>query len=178
MKKSGLVSAGAIAVAGIVIVTLLLRSGPEPGAAAPEGPLDYPRGPHGARLLSGDDFQVEMTIYETGVPPQFRVYPLDREGRPLPPREVALTVELHRLGGQVDRFAFVPEADYLLGQGVVEEPHSFDVKVRAVRNGRTQEWSYTQVEGKVQLPDETLTSAGIDIQAVGPRPMTTVIEVP
>lgn len=178
MQKTGLVGAGAIAVAGIVIVLLLLRSGPEPVASAPDGPLDYPRGPHGARLLSGDDVQVEMTIYESGVPPQFRVYPLDREGRPLPPREVELTVELHRLGGRVDRFPFAPEADYLLGQGVVEEPHSFDVKVRAVRNGRTQEWTYAQVEGKVQLPDETLKSAGIEIQAVGSRPMTTVIEVP
>lgn len=178
MKSSSVASAVAVAIAGVVIITLLLRSGAEPPAATPAGPLDYPRGPHGARLLSGDDFQVEMTIYESGVPPQFRVYPLDRDGRPLPPREVELTVELHRLGGRVDRFPFVPEADYLLGQGVVEEPHSFDVKVRAVRNGRTQEWSYSQVEGKVQLPDETLKSAGIEIQAVGPRPMTTVLEVP
>lgn len=146
----------------------------EAGEAAPE----YPRGPHGARLLPGDDFQVEVTIYETGVEPHFRIYPLDRDGRPIAPREVTLTVELHRLGGRVDRIAFVPEADYLRGEAVVEEPHSFDVKVRAIRNGRTQEWSYSQVEGKVQLADETLKSAGIEIQAAGPRQMTTTFEVP
>jgi cobalt-zinc-cadmium efflux system membrane fusion protein len=139
--------------------------------------LEYPRGPHGARLLSGDDFQVEVTIYETGVEPHFRIYPLDRDGKPIAPGEVTLRVELHRLGGRVDRIAFVPEADYLRGEAVVEEPHSFEVKVHAVRNGRTQEWAYSQIEGKVQLADDTLKSAGIEIQAVGPRQMTTTFEV-
>ena len=83
----------------------------------------------------------------------------------------------HR-AGRIDRIAFVPEADYLRGQAVVEEPHSFDVKGHAVRNGRTEEWSYSQVEGKVQLADDTLRSAGIEIQAVGPHQMTTTFEVP
>jgi cobalt-zinc-cadmium efflux system membrane fusion protein len=119
-----------------------------------------------------------MTIYETGVRPHFRVYALDGSGRPISPREVQLAVELHRLGGRVDRIAFVPEADYLRGEGVVDEPHSFDVKLKATRNGRTHDWSYSQVEGKVQLADDTIASAGIEIRAVGPRLMTTTLEVP
>lgn len=169
----------AIAIVGLGATLLLLRSEPAPeaGEHAAPGALEYPRGPHGARLLSGDDFQVEMTIYETGVEPHFRLYPLDREGQPIAPAEVTLQVELHRLGGRVDRIAFVPEADYLRGEAVVEEPHSFDVKVHAVRKGRTQEWAYSQIEGKVQLADETLKSAGIEIQAVGSRLMTTSFEV-
>ena len=170
----------AIVIVGLGATLLLLRSEPAPAAdaEAQPGALDYPRGPHGARLLSGDDFQVEMTIYETGVEPHFRIYPLDRDGQPIKPSEVTLRVELHRLGGRIDRITFVPEADYLRGEAVVEEPHSFDVTVHAQRNGRTQEWSYSQIEGKVQLADDTLKSAGIEIQAVGPRQMTTTFEVP
>lgn len=159
----------------------LLGSGPveDPAGEAESGTTaDYPRGPHGARLLTGDDLQLEVTIYETGVEPHFRIYPLDGGGRPMPPGEVTLQVELHRLGGRVDRISFVPEADYLRGQAIVEEPHSFDVRVRAVRNGRSHEWTYSQVEGKVQLADATLKSAGIEIQAAGPREMTTTFEVP
>ena len=170
----------AIVIVGLGATLLLLRSEPAPAAdaEAQPGALDYPRGPHGARLLSGDDFQVEMTIYETGVEPHFRIYPLDRDGQPIKPSEVTLRVELHRLGGRIDRITFVPEADYLRGEAVVEEPHSFDVTVHAQRNGRTQEWSYSQIEGKVQLADDTLKSAGIEIQAVGPRQMSTTFEVP
>lgn len=152
-------------------------STPTPDAAA-SGALDYPRGPHGARLLVADGLQVEVTIFETGVEPHFRIFPYDDAGTPIPPAEVNLTVELHRLGGRVDRFAFRPEADYLLGIGVVEEPHSFDVKVLAERGGRRQEWAYAQVEGKVQLSDAVLASTGIEIQTVGPRAITSVMEVP
>lgn len=180
MRIRSLLLVVVIAVVGAAATWWLLR-GEAVGDAAGEvaaGPPDYPRGPHGARLLSGDDFQIEMTIYETGVEPHFRVYPLDRNGRPIAPREVTLTAELHRLGGRVDRITFVPEADYLRGEATVDEPHSFDVTLRAVRNGRTQEWSYSQIEGKVQLPDATLTSAGIEIQVAGPRRMTTTLEVP
>lgn len=179
MKSRSLLLIVAIVIVGIGATLLLLRSEPAPADAHDDEPgaLEYPRGPHGARLLSGDDFQVEMTIYETGVEPHFRIYPLDRDGRPIAPAEVTLRVELHRLGGRIDRITFVPEADYLRGEAVVEEPHSFDVKVHAVRNGRTQEWEYSQIEGKVQLADDTLKSAGIEIHAAGPRPMTTSFEV-
>lgn len=180
MKSRSFLLVVAIVIIGIGATLLLLRSEPAPADAHDDEPdaLAYPRGPHGARLLSGDDFQVEVTIYETGVEPHFRIYPLDRDGKPITPSEVTLRVELHRLGGRVDRISFVPEADYLRGEAVVEEPHSFDVKVHAVRNGRTQEWAYSQLEGKVQLADDTLKSAGIEIQAVGPRQMSTSFEVP
>lgn len=178
--KSKTVLIIAIIVVALGATAWLLRSEPvqeSAGEAEPETP-EYPRGPHGARLLTGEDLQLEVTIYETGVEPHFRIYPLDGDGRPVPPSEVTLRAELHRLGGQVDRITFVPEADYLRGEAVVEEPHSFDVRVHAVRNGRAREWTYSQVEGKVQLADATLKSAGIEIQAAGPREMTTTFEVP
>ncbi len=167
--------AGVLALA-IVSYVLITRSDTVAPTAA-SGPLDYPRGPHGARLLSADGLQLEVTIYETGVDPHFRVYPYDGSGKPLAPSEVTLTIELHRLGDRIDRMPFVPEADYLLGQGVVEEPHSFDVKVMAHRGGRSFDWNYAQIEGKVQLSDATLASTGITIATVGTREMTTVLEL-
>ena len=45
--------------------------------------------------------------------------------------------------------------EYLLGQGIVEEPHSFDVTVIAQMAGRRHEWTYSQIEGKVRPgPDQ------------------------
>lgn len=166
---------GVLALA-VVSYVLITRNDAVAPTAVP-GPLDYPRGPHGARLLAADGLQLEVTIYETGVEPHFRVYPYDGSGTPLAPSDVTLAIELHRLGGRVDRIPFVPEADYLLGQGVVEEPHSFDVKVVAQRGGRSFDWSYAQIEGKVQLSDATLASTGITIATVGPREMTSVLEL-
>lgn len=180
-KKTGAIVA-IIVVIGLALAAAILRTSPGGKAAAetaePTGPLDYPRGPHGGRLLSDDGLQVEMTIYETGVPPHFRVYPYDPSRTPISPREVDLIVELHRLGGRVDRITFTPEADYLRGNEVVEEPHSFDVKVAATRGGRQHAWSYSQIEGKVQLGPDQVKSAGIMISTVGPRRMQTTVELP
>ena len=56
-----------------------------------------PRGPHGGWLFSKDAFQMEVAIFERGVPPQFRVYPMDTGGNPIELNEVQLVIELHRL---------------------------------------------------------------------------------
>jgi cobalt-zinc-cadmium efflux system membrane fusion protein len=167
-----------IVIAGIVLTAAILLVRRDVAGGAEPGPLDYPRGPHGARLLSDSSLQLEVTIYETGVPPQFRVYPYDASLKPIPPADVELRIELHRLGGRVDSIGFRPEADYLLGDGVVEEPHSFDVKVFAQSNGQRHEWSYSQIEGKVRLGKEQVASAGIVINTVGPRRMVTTLELP
>src|SRR5215210_3264686 len=182
MHKKTIVIVAIIAAVGVALAATILRTAPvgsdtAEGAGAP-GPLEYPRGPHGARLLSDAGLQLEMTIYETGVPPQFRIYPLDAAQNPVPPREVNLAVELHRLGGRVDRITFTPEADYLRGNEVVEEPHSFDVKISAKRSGRQHAWAYSQIEGKVQLGADQVKSAGITINAVGPRTMQTIVQLP
>lgn len=179
--RSTTVAVAIIVALGLGLTALILRTdagSSEAIEAEPAGALEYPRGPQGARLLSDDGLQVEMTIYETGVPPHFRVYPYDAALRPIPPGEVDLVVDLHRLGGRVDRIRFMPEADYLRGAAVVEEPHSFDVTVRATRAGTPHTWTYAQIEGKVQLGPDQVTSAGIVIATAGPRTMRTTISLP
>ena len=166
---------------GILIAGVIMRGGRGMEASATlaeAGPLAYPRGPHGARLLSDGPLQLEVTIYETGVPPQFRVYPYGADLKPLAPRDVELQIELHRLGGRVDRIGFRPEADYLQGDAVVEEPHSFDVKLIALMGGQRYEWSYSQIEGKVRLGKDQVASAGIVINTAGARRMVTTLELP
>ena len=177
--------ATALVVAAVLIVAVTQRTSAGARASdaasaslAEAGSLSYPRGPNGARLLSDGPIRLEVTIYETGVPPQFRVYPFDADLKPVPPKDVELTIELHRLGGRVDRVGFRPEADYLQGDAVIEEPHSFDVKVTALMGGQRHEWSYSQIEGKVRLGADQVASAGIVIDTAGPRRMVTTLELP
>lgn len=127
---------------------------------------EYERGPHNGRMLRDGDFAVEITIFETGVEPQFRVYAY-QGNRPLAPGAVQLSMSLTRLGGQVDRFAFAPEGDYLKGDGVVEEPHSFDVAVRAVQAGATHEWIYASYEGRTTIAAAQAEAAGVRVETAG-----------
>ncbi len=137
------------------------------GEAEDHGEAEYERGPHNGRLLRDGDFALEITIFETGVEPQFRVYAYVSD-EPVAPGEVQLSMSLSRLGGQVDRFAFAPEADFLMGDGVVEEPHSFDVAVRAVHGGETHEWSYESYEGRTTIAAAQAEAAGVRVEAAGP----------
>jgi membrane fusion protein, heavy metal efflux system len=81
---------------------------------------------------------------------------------------VQLTVTLKRLGGEVNTFPFKAEKDYLTGQGVVEEPHSFDVEVVAVESGKRHVWRYASPEGRTRITAEAAKAGGIEIETVGP----------
>jgi cobalt-zinc-cadmium efflux system membrane fusion protein len=137
------------------------------GAEAAEAP-EIPKGPHGGKWFEQDGFAVELAIYETGVPPEFHAY-VYRDGQPLAPGIVSLEVTLGRLDGQVDRFAFAPVQDYLRGDGVVVEPHSFDVTITASHNGQSYRWQFATYEGRTSIPAAMAVEAGIAVEAAGPQ---------
>lgn len=132
-----------------------------------EAAAEYERGPHRGRMLRDGDFAVEVTIFEDGVDPEYRVYPY-LNGKPLEPGAVDLTIELGRLGGKKDRFAFKPQEDFLRGDGVVTEPHSFDVSVRASHAGKSHSWDYASYEGRTTIAQAQADAAGVAVEKTGP----------
>lgn len=134
------------------------------------------RGPHGGRLLEDGPFTIELAIFESGVPPEYHAWPM-LEGKPLPLEQVNLTVELTRLGNKVDRFNFTPQGDYLRGDGVVREPHSFIVNVAATYAGQTHTWRYDSFEGRTQIAPEIAQAAQISTETVGPATLIETITV-
>lgn len=134
-------------------------------------------GPRGGKLFTGDSFGLELTIFEKGVPPQFRIY-LYENGKPLPPAAAKVSIALTRLGAPVQLIKFAPEADYLLGDQVVEEPHSFDLAIAAERNGQTFRWGSSQVEARLEMTDEMLITMGVEIQTAGPAIIKSTLKLP
>ena len=147
--------------------------GGEHGAAPA---TDYARGPRNARLLTDGDFGIEWTIYEPEIPPQSRLYPY-LNGAPLDPAKVKLRVELHRFGGRVDKFTYKPQEEYLQGDIVVEEPHSFDVKIFAEYNGRSMKWEFPSYEGRIAMNPAAIATADIKIETAGPAKIRTLVEM-
>ena len=150
---------------------LLLSCGDPPPAGDAYGAAAeteaFERGPHRGRLLRNGDFSLEVTIFETGVPPQFRLYAYQKDA-PLPASAVTATITLGRLGGVTDTFAFSPEGDYLVGDGTVLEPHSFDVTVKARHEGRDITWSYPSYEGRTSIAPAIARAAGMSTAQAGP----------
>lgn len=138
---------------------------------------EYARGPNNGRLLQEGPFSLEMTIFETGIPPQYRVYP-SKDGDPIDPELVDLTVKLHRLGDIVDTFNFTPRQDYLMGDGVVTEPHSFAVEVQASFEGKTHSWRYDSFEGRTVIPGNVANEAGVAVEAAAPGIVRDILTLP
>lgn len=179
IRFKSIVAIGIVVLVGIVLTFIILRmekttinTDQEP-ADLEHKDNDYVKGPHGGRLLSEEDFQIEITIFERGVPPQFRVYVFDK-GKAVNLDEINLIIELHRLGGRVEVIHFRREGEYLCGDKVVEEPHSFDVKVLAEHKGNTYRWECSQIEGRVELTPDAVQNAGIVIETARPVQMKTV----
>lgn len=131
-------------------------------AAEPE------KGPNRGRLLRDGDFVVELAIFEDGVPPEYHAW-VTQNGQPVAPEAVKLSVELTRLDGEKNRFSFAPQDGFLRGDGVVTEPHSFDVSVVAEHAGTTHRWAYASYEGRVTIAEPSAQGAGIVTAKAGPR---------
>lgn len=86
------------------------------------------KGSHGGRLLIDGDFALELAIFETGVPPEFRAWST-QAGTPVGPDDVDLHVTLTRLGGVKDEIGFAVKDGFLRGDTVIHEPHSFVVTI-------------------------------------------------
>jgi cobalt-zinc-cadmium efflux system membrane fusion protein len=127
-----------------------------------------PTGPHGGRLVGDAALQAEVTIFETGVAPQMRVW-FTRNGAAVDPASVAASVTLRRLGRAPEKIAFQPLGDFLLGDRVVEEPHSFRVDVEASHAGRTLKDGYETLEARVTIPVEVAEASGVASEVAGPR---------
>ncbi len=180
-QPAALIIGGVVILAVLIGAFILLRpSGSAKtgeaghGVAAAAG--EFERGPHRGRMLRDGDFALEITIFEDGVDPEFHVYAY-RKDKPLTPAQVQLTIDLIRLGGKTDRFAFTPVEDYLRGGGVVTEPHSFDVRVRATEGGRSHQWAYASYEGRTIISADAARQGGVKTEIAGPANVSELIDL-
>ncbi|HBN15872.1 MAG: secretion protein HlyD [Gammaproteobacteria bacterium] len=134
------------------------------------------RGPNNGILLRDGEFVLELAIFETGVPPEYRAWATVND-QPVDPEDLDLNVQLTRLGGVVDDIDFVPTGDALRGDMVIYEPHSFSVSVAASYNGNTHRWSYDSFEGRTRIEPAVAEALGIETDIAGPAVIEETIPV-
>jgi len=125
------------------------------------------KGPHGGRLFTAGAYGLEVTIFETDVPPEFRLYAY-QNGKPMAPGQTTAQLTLERLGGAPQVIRFKPQGDFLRGDAEVVEPHSFKVTIEAEQGGQTHRFGYEQAEARVTMSDAQLQQAGVTLAVAGP----------
>jgi membrane fusion protein, heavy metal efflux system len=135
------------------------------------------KGKHGGWLFEEKDFQIEVKIFEQGIPPQFRVYITSVDGKPMDRKEFDLNIVLKRLD-RVDSIGFKPLGDYLVGDMVVAEPHSFEMIINAKWKDQSYQWKHSQIEGRAEFKSEAVKSAGLVFKKIGPAKLVSTIRLP
>ena len=143
------------------------------GGAAEAEPA---KGPHRGRMLTDGDFAIELSIFETGVPPEFRVWATSA-GAPVAPHDVSLQVTLTRLGDVKDDIGFASQDDFLRGDMVIYEPHSFVVTIEASYQGKKHRWEYDNFEGRTRIAADVADAAGMVTEDAGPATLREGITV-
>ncbi|MFT4577269.1 MAG: cobalt-zinc-cadmium efflux system membrane fusion protein [Nitrospinales bacterium] len=143
----------------------------------PEHADAIPRGPNGGWLFTEKDLQVEVKIFETGSPPEFRAFITDGAGKSVSLDELNLTIKLNRLD-RVDTVQFKPMGNYLLGDITIVEPHSFNVAIYAHWKTKQYEWEFSQIEARAKLTETAVKNANITIKKAGPARIKNQINLP
>ena len=164
-----------------VLLTACGGGSPETDTAAKlahgvEAEPEPEKGPHRGRLLTEGDFTLELSIFETGVPPEFRVW-VTEQGQPVKPEDVNLTIKLIRLGDRIDNIGFKRQDDFLRGDAVIYEPHSFVVSIEAIHSGKTHRWQYDNFEGRTQISPEVADAFGLETLIAGPAVLQETVTV-
>jgi cobalt-zinc-cadmium efflux system membrane fusion protein len=189
-KKKQAIAIAAVLAIGALLAALIVNMKPasgDPHDGAPAAEVDHggkphheaaepARGPHGGKLFSANGYGLEITIYEQNVEPQFRIYTY-RDGKPLAPGASKAVVTLERLGRPAQTINFAPERDYLKGDAVIGEPHSFKVTALAQHDGKPYRFRYEQIESRVTMSELQAKQNGVDIHTAGPARIKSVLKL-
>lgn len=180
VRDNRLLLPAALVIASLLLLVLYLvfgsNSSPSVAQNQPAGE-EYERGPNKGRMLRSGDFAAEITIFEDGADPQFRVF-LYWRNKSLDSKDVKLEMALTRLGGKVDNFVFEPKENFLASDSIVKEPHSFDVSVTAIYQNKTHSWAYKSYEGRTTITAEAAETAGLKTETAGDASIDQTLDLP
>lgn len=122
---------------------------------------------HNGRLFEEKNFTVELLLSEVEGRPGFKAY-VSSKGKPISPTKVNLSAALKRLEGDVTYINFTPQNDALVSKQEIQEPHSFDVTLKAVYENQHFSWHYSSYKGRIKLSNKEAQEEGITVQVAGP----------
>ncbi len=104
-------------------------------------------GPHGGPLIAIKSGRVELSVFETNVPPRFRLYFFDEHGheaKPIADKDV--TLETIREGKRRQVFKFKKHGNYLEATDELPEPHEFKAVLQLKRGHKIEKHETDFVE--------------------------------
>lgn len=130
----------------------------------PEAEDSRQRGPNGGFLINTAHGDVELSVFETGVPPRFEIRFLnDCEKLVAPWNQTTITVETIRPDGTKQKFEFACKENVLFSTTDIPEPHEFTATLNLEYNGHSYTYSIPFMESD-HAHSELIGLSGSDYQ--------------
>ncbi len=105
-------------------------------------------GPRGGKIIDTGRELVELSVYETNVPPRFRLHFYDQAKRPRKPTASGrFTIEIVRPNGAKEQFTFDDREDFLEATSEIGEPHEFAGRLTLSHGNHVHGFAFHFAEG-------------------------------
>ena len=139
------VATGAIVLG--MAVWMLRRTRREQLAVAEHHEQAREHGPNGGTMIATGHGWLAISVFETNVPPRFRLHCYNSVHQALKPRsDETVTLETIRPDGSRQMFSFAPRADFWEATDELPEPHEFKAAVTFAHGGHTHRYETAFVE--------------------------------
>ncbi|NTS77197.1 efflux RND transporter periplasmic adaptor subunit [Catenovulum sp. SM1970] len=135
-----------------------------------------PTGPNGGKLLSQGELTLEVVLLENANPGSFRIYP-SMHHEPINPDTLTLNMQLKRLGDTPQNIPFSAKHDHLKSDKAITQPHSFEVFIAALYQGKSYQWQFEHFEGRTHIESAMAEQLAITTEQVGNQTLIETLDV-
>lgn len=136
-------------------------------------------GPNGGSLFDQEGVGLELVAPEStdGSAP-ISIY-LSQNGQQIKPSESSrVSMEVKRPSGEVSTLLFTTQGDAFVSPAGIAEPHNFDATILVQSVGQNLSFKYSKEEGLLQLDDEQIKAAGIQLSPSQARNISVMVKLP
>lgn len=125
------------------------------------------KGPHGGRLVTQGKLSVEVLLAEQDGEARHQLWVYEN-GKPLAPSGFTATEQVKCPQDEIEDYVFVVKGESLVTSKVIAEPHVFEAAFVVKRGLDVVKFDIKSEEGKVELSDAQVKTAGIKIETAAP----------
>ncbi|WP_426197043.1 efflux RND transporter periplasmic adaptor subunit [Massilia sp. DWR3-1-1] len=180
-EKKTRIAVAIIVAVGVVLLALILKVGKSAPESAGDGAKTHTEqvgkvGPHGGKLFTKGDFGVEVLLAEENGAARHRVWLFDQR-KQIAPGAATVTEVLRRPLGAVEHILFAVDKDSQVSTVPIAEPHIFKSKIEVRRGDASMQITLDSEEGKIEINDAQLNTAGITIASAAPASISSAFEL-
>lgn len=170
-------AAAAASLYAALLLAPLAQAAAEDGEAG-HGHAKAEAGPQGGELTRDGERSVELLLEERGGRARLKLRGYQKD-KPVAAADLAVTAELRRPYAAPERLSFTREADALVSEQPIGEPHFFEIEATVSwAGGGAVRAVLEKEEGKIPLSAEQIAIAGIGTAVAEPAALASSVQFP